>query len=82
MEHPEIWYPVNKFGGERLLLASLLLILAAVGYTLIPGVTFEVYSFAVLVTWVVGSIVAVVSSFRYMNALKPGEGLEKPNLPD
>ena len=22
MEHPEIWYPVNKYGGERLLILA------------------------------------------------------------
>ena len=69
MEHPEIWYPVNKYGGERLLVTSLLLVLAAVGYTYIPGIDLEVYSYAVLVTWVVGATIAIVSSFRYMNRL-------------
>jgi hypothetical protein len=82
MEHPEIWYPVNKYGGERLLLASLLLILAAVAYTLIPGITFEVYSFAVLITWVIGATIAVVNSFRYINTLKMEESPVVSKFPD
>jgi hypothetical protein len=69
MEHPEIWYPVNKYGGERLLLTSLLLVLAAVGYTFMPGLPIDVYSYAVLITWVFGFTFAIVSSFLYMNTL-------------
>ena len=82
MEHPEIWYPVNKYAGERLLFASLLLILDSVAFTLIPGVTFEVYSFAVLITWVAGTSIAVVNSFRYMNTLKLEESPVASKLPD
>ena len=55
MEHPEIWYPVNKYGGQRLLLSSLLLILAAIGFPFIPNLRIDTYSYAVLVVWVVGS---------------------------
>ena len=69
MEHPEIWYPVNKYGGKRLFLSSLLLVLAAVGFAYIPDLSIEVYSYAVLVTWMVGITIAIVSAFRYMNSL-------------
>jgi len=80
IEHPEIWYPVNKYGGERLLMASLLVVLAAIGYPFIPDITIEVYSYAVLVTWVVASTIAFIGSFRYMNSLKIGESSKTPNL--
>ena len=73
MEHPEIWYPVNKYGGERLALASLLLVLAAFAYTYVPGISIDIYSYAVLVTWVVGFTIAMVSAFRYMKTLNVGE---------
>ena len=73
MQHPETWYPVNKYGGARLLMANLLLVVAAVGYTYIPGISIDVYSYAVLITWLVGATFALVSSFRYMNTLKIGE---------
>jgi hypothetical protein len=69
MEHPEIWYPVNKYGGKRLALSSLQLIAVAVGYTYLPGLSAEGYSYAVLITWMVGITLAVVSSFRYMDTL-------------
>ena len=73
MERPEIWYPVNKYGGERLLMVSLMLIVAAVGFTYFPGIAIDIYSYAVLITWMVGASIAIVSSFRYMNTLTIGK---------
>jgi uncharacterized membrane protein len=72
LEYPEIWYPVNKYGGARLLMSSLLLIMAAIGYTQIPGISIDVYKYAVLTTWIVGCIIGFLSSFRYMGTLKVG----------
>jgi SdpI/YfhL protein family len=69
MQHPEIWYPVNKYGGERLALASLLLALAAVGYTYVPDISVDIYSYAIFATLVVGFSIAMAGTFRYMNTL-------------
>jgi SdpI/YfhL protein family len=82
MEHPEFWYPVNKYGGTRLLLASLLLVMAAVGYSYIPGIAPDVYSYAVLATWVVPTTITLVGTFRYMNTLKLGEIPTSSSLAD
>ncbi len=81
MEHPEIWYPVNKYGGIRLLISSLLLVVAAVSYTFIPGIAIDVYSYAVLATWVVPSTIALIGTFRYMNTLKIKETSTIPSFP-
>jgi hypothetical protein len=69
MEHPEIWYPVNKYGGWRLLVAGLVEAAAAVGIAFIPGITLDVYAYAVLFVWVVAFAIAIVSTVRYMNRL-------------
>jgi hypothetical protein len=69
MENPEIWYPVNKYGGQRLLVASLLEVLAAIGFYFVPGLGIDVYSYTVLIVWVVMFTIALVSSFRFMNRL-------------
>ena len=69
MAHPEIWYPVNKFGGKRLFVASLVLVLTAAVLFFIPGLSIDIYSYAVLLVWVVGFTIAIISSFRYMNSL-------------
>jgi hypothetical protein len=68
LEHPEIWYPVNQYGGKWLLAASLCLVIGAICLALIPGITLEVYSLAVLGIWVVIFTVALIASFRYMNS--------------
>ncbi len=73
LEHPEIWYPVNKYGGARLLMASLLLVVVAIGYIKIPYITTDVYSKAVVATWILGTSIGIISSFRYMGRLKVGE---------
>ena len=69
MQNPQIWYPVNKLGGKRLLLASLGLVLAAVSFFFVPHLRIDTYSYAVLIVWVAMFAFAVVSTFRYMNTL-------------
>jgi hypothetical protein len=69
MENPEIWYPVNAYSGKWLLATSLMMILAAVGFYFVPGISLDVYSYAVLGVWVVGFTIAIVASVRYMNSL-------------
>jgi hypothetical protein len=69
MENPEIWYPVNQFAGKRLLLASLVFSLAAPGIYFIPGLQVDTFSYAVLIIWVVGFTLALVTTVRFMNKL-------------
>lgn len=44
MENPDIWYPVNAYGGKWLLAAGLVLALAAIGLFFVPGIPLDVYS--------------------------------------
>jgi SdpI/YfhL protein family len=69
LQHPEIWYPVNAFAGKRLLVASLGNVLAAVILFFVPNLGLEPYAYAVLILWVVGFTIAIVSTLRYMNSL-------------
>ena len=69
MENPQIWYPVNKFAGKRLFLASLVITLAAVGVFFIPNLRIEVYSYAILGIWLIVFTSVIVSTVRYMNSL-------------
>lgn len=82
MQHTGIWYPVNKYCGERLLLTSLLLVLAAVGFTHIPGIALEDYLYGVLITWVAGASLAILSCFRFINIFKIEESSVTSNLND
>ena len=69
MEDPDIWYPVNRYGGKWLLAAGLVLALAAVGLFFVPGISLDGYSYSVLAVWVAIFTIAMVVSFRYMNLL-------------
>jgi uncharacterized membrane protein len=69
MENPDIWYPVNTYAGKWLLVAGLVMALAALGLYFIPGITLDMYAYAVLAVWVVMFGTALVASIRYMNSL-------------
>ena len=69
MENPDIWYPVNAYSGKWLLVAGLGLVLAAVALFFVPGISLEVYSYAVLAAWVILFTVAMIASIRFMNSL-------------
>ena len=69
IENPEIWYPVNRYAGQRLLVASLVFVLSSIGLRYVPGLGTDIYSYAVLLVFLAGFAVALVSSIRYMNCL-------------
>lgn len=69
MENPDIWYPVNAYSGKWFLVVGLGLALAAVGLFFVPGISLEVYSYAVLAAWVVLFAAAMTASIRFLNSL-------------
>ena len=68
MENPEIWYPVNAYSGKWLLAAALVQALSAAILYTIPGISLDVYAYAVLGVWVVVFGTAVIASIRYLNS--------------
>jgi SdpI/YfhL protein family len=68
MENPEIWYPVNAYSGKWLLAAGLTHALAAAIIYFIPGLSLDVYAYAVLGVWVVVFGTALTASIRYLNS--------------
>jgi hypothetical protein len=69
MENPDIWYPVNAYSGKWLLATGLCMVLAAIGFAVIPGITLDVYSYGILLVWGIVFTIALVASFRYMKSL-------------
>ncbi len=69
MEHPEIWYPVNAYGGKWLLAVGIGIVLAAVIFASIPGLTLDVYAYWVLGVLVLLFTLAVFATVRFMKAL-------------
>jgi hypothetical protein len=69
MENPDIWYKVNTYSGKWLLAAGLIMTVAAVGLFFIPGISLDVYAYAVLAVWVIVFAAMMVASVRYLNSL-------------
>jgi hypothetical protein len=69
MEHPEIWYPVNKVGGKWLLVAGSGISLTAVLAAFIPGLSLDVYAYIVLGAWLILFSTAILVTVRYLRSL-------------
>jgi hypothetical protein len=69
MENPDIWYRVNSYSGKWLLATGLVIAATAFGIAFIPGISLDMYAYAVLAVWVVVFTILIVTSVRYMNSL-------------
>ena len=69
MEHPEIWYPVNRYGGKWMFVSGLGIALAAVLLVLVPGLSVDAYAYLVLGVGLILLGIAIVLSFRYLKHL-------------
>jgi hypothetical protein len=67
--NPKIWYAVNKYSSVWFMAAGLVLMLAALGLALAPGLSVDVYSLACMVIFTVVLAVGMAFSIRYMNSL-------------
>lgn len=68
LENPKTWYAVNKFAGQRLLIASLVIILMAIGLYLLPGMTQPVYAFVTLIFFIALTTIALAQSWQFMQS--------------
>ena len=69
IERPELWYPVNKYGARWLMLTGLVVVLSAIGFTFIPGLSVDAYSEFCTLAFAVVMTVGLVFTFGYMNSL-------------
>ena len=74
LENPELWYKVNKYAGQRLLVAGLLFVLVAVIIYFIPGLSIDAYALACLAVFVVIFAWAIVQSLRYLRSISKSGG--------
>jgi hypothetical protein len=69
MEHPEIWYPVNKYSARWFMATGVLTVFTAFGLSLIPDISLDAYSLACLAVFTVILGVGISFTVRYMNSL-------------
>jgi len=81
LDNPDLWYPVNRYAAKRLLIAGLLMILAAVGLYLWPGITPDVYAWAFLGIFVVTFSIVIIQCVRYLRKLQSSQTTQKPDQP-
>ena len=69
LDNPDIWYPVNAWGGRRMLVAGLATVAAALVGLLIPEHLLAWYSLALAVLLIVGVLLILVFGIRYAKSL-------------
>jgi len=71
LNNEQVWYEVNAYAGRWLLGVGVLGILAAIALAYVPGLGEDGYAWAFLVVFGVAMAVMLISSFRYLNKIKP-----------
>jgi uncharacterized membrane protein len=76
MSDPDIWYPVNEFGGRRFLWVGVTEIVAAVILFFIPQLSIDAYCWGVLAAVLLALVVTGIQMIRYLRRFpkrKPGD---------
>ncbi|HSJ55499.1 MAG TPA: SdpI family protein [Anaerolineae bacterium] len=68
-ESRETWFAVNKYGGRLLLRVAVLLVLAAVIFYLIPGLSLDDYALLTASVVLVAMVIVVVLTLLYLRSL-------------
>lgn len=69
LNNPHIWYPANAYAGLCLFWASILSFVVTVTLYFVPNLSLETYAISCAVITIMGLVVAVVMSFRYLSKL-------------
>jgi uncharacterized membrane protein len=68
LRDPRLWYAVNRYSGQQLLVSGLVLLIAAVGLRLVPDLSLDAYALIFLAISVLALAPAFWRSFRYHEA--------------
>jgi uncharacterized membrane protein len=66
---PELWFSVNAYTGKWLAFVGACAILSALGLALIPGISFTLYAFACLVTFIATFGIGMLQSIRFLRKM-------------
>ena len=70
LKDPKVWYAANKYFGQRLLLAGVVEIFAAIALFAVPNVSVEGYVSGVLGIFVIAFTVGMIQSFNYLKSIR------------
>lgn len=69
LEDAELWYAVNAHSGQRLLIAGLVMITAAIGLYFVPNLSMVAYALSITGIMVLTLAIGFVQTSRYLNQL-------------
>ena len=69
LENESVWYDVNEHAGTRLFISGILIMISAIVFLFVPGISVDTYSWLVLAVLVVTLGIGLTQSFRYLNRI-------------
>jgi uncharacterized membrane protein len=73
LDNPELWYKTNRYSGKWLLTAGIAIVLVALGFYFIPGISVDAYALACLAVFATVLFAGLILSWRYMKSLMEGK---------
>ncbi len=66
IDNPEIWYAVNSYSGKRILVAGVSILIAAVLFYWIPGISVDAYALGCLGVFMLVFGIGIIQSLSYL----------------
>jgi hypothetical protein len=69
LENPKVWYAVNKYFAQRLLLAAVVEIIAAIALFMLPNMDPSAYVLSALIVFVIAFTIGMMQTSSYLKSL-------------
>lgn len=80
LSDPDVWYPVNEFGGRRLLWVGVTEMVAALVLFFIPQLDTDAYCLGVLIAIVLAMVVTGIQMIRYLRQFPKEKSEDKRTI--
>jgi len=70
LENPKVWYAANKYFAQRLLLAGVVEIVAAIALFIMPNISVDMYVLGVLGVFAIAFTIAMIQSFNCLKSIR------------
>lgn len=81
LENPKVWYAVNKYFAQRLLLAAVVEIIGAIALFMVPNMEPSTYVLSTLILFVIAFTIGMMQTSSYLKSL-PRETSDSAGKPD
>ncbi len=81
LENPKVWYAVNKYFAQRLLLAAVVEIFAAIALFMVPNIDPSTYVLSTLGVFVIAFMIGMRQTSNYLKSI-PREKDSQTGKPD